>query len=144
VRIPDWQLPDNLVPALLLRPEGALIQATVIPRGCPMTMAGIVRIADAGAREIFLLAQNDADLLFGVRTGAEVLRLRPMRFRLRHVFGPASKCALVVDEILLQARYTRTSVFVRAAAREKIAEETMTPSVSQGWRLFLPAQTYID
>ncbi|HEX9220986.1 MAG TPA: hypothetical protein VF858_10920, partial [Gemmatimonadaceae bacterium] len=144
VRLPDRQLPDNEVRVLLLRPEGALIQATVIPRGCPRTTAGIVRIADAGAREILLLAQNDADLLFGVRTGAEALRLRPMRFRLRHVFGTASTCALVGDTIQLQGRYTLTSVFVRAAARGEIVEETMAPSVSQGWRLFLPLQTYID
>jgi len=144
VRIPDWELPDNGVRELLLRRQGALIQATVIPRGCPTTTAGIVRIADADTREIFLLAQDDADLLFGVRTGAEVLGLRPMRYRLRHVFGPGSNCALVGDTILLQARYTRTEVFVRAAARGRVAEERIAPSVSQGWRLFLPAQTYIE
>ena len=67
-----------------------------------------------------------------------------MRYRLRHVFGPGSTCALVADTILIQARYTRTAVFVRAAARGRIAEETIAPSVSQGWRLFLPMQTYID
>jgi hypothetical protein len=144
VRIPDWEIPDNGVRALLLRPQGSLIQATVIPRGCPMTTAGIVRITDGDLREIVLLAQDDADLLFGVRTGAEVLRLRPMRYRLRHVFGPGSTCALVSDTFLLQARYTRVAVFVRAAARGRIAEETIAPSVSQGWRLFLPMQTYID
>jgi hypothetical protein len=144
VRITDRELPDNEVRALLLRPQGSLIQATVIPRGCPMKTAGIVRIADADLREIVLLAQDDADLLFGVRTGAEVLRLRPTRYRLRHVFGPGSNCVLVGDTILIQGRYTRTAVFVRAAARGRIAEETIAPSVSQGWRLFLPMQTYID
>jgi hypothetical protein len=144
LRIPDRELPYTGVRALLLRPRGSLIQATVIPHGCPMTTAGIVRIADADLREIVLLAQDKADLLFGVRSGAEVLRLRPMRYRLRHVFGPGSTCALVADTILLQARYTRTAVFVRAAARGRIAEETIAPSVSQGWRLFLPMQTYID
>ncbi len=144
VRITDRELPDNEVRALLLRPQGSLIQATVIPRGCPMKTAGIVRIADADMREIVLLAQDNADLLVGVRSGAEVLRLRPMRYRLRHVFGPGSTCALVADTILIQARYTRTAVFVRAVARGRTAEETIAPSVSQGWRLFLPMQTYID
>ncbi len=67
-----------------------------------------------------------------------------MRYRLRHVFGPGSTCALVADTILIQARYTRTAVFVRAVARGRTAEETIAPSVSQGWRLFLPMQTYID
>jgi len=144
IGIPDSELPDNGVRDLLSRPQGALIQTTVVPRACPTTTAGIVRIADAEAREILLLAQSDADLLFGVRTGAETLRLRPMRYRLRHVFGPGSMCALTGDTILLQARYTREAVFVRAAARGGIAEETIVPSASQGWRLFMPMDTYID
>ena len=144
VRITDRELPDNEVRALLLRPQGSLIQATVIPRGCPMKTAGIVRIVDADLREIVLLAQDDADLLFGVRSGAELLRLRPIRYRLRHVFGPGSTCALVTDTILIEARYTRAAVFVRAAARGRIAEDTIAPNVSQGWRLFLPMQTYVD
>jgi len=144
VAIPDRELPDNGVRELLLLPQGSLIQATVIPRGCPMTTAGIVRIADADMREIALLAQDDADLVFGVRSGAEVLRLRPMRYRLRHVFGPGSNCVLVGDTILIQGRYTRTTVLVRAVARGRIAEDTIAPTVSQGWRLFLPMQTYID
>jgi hypothetical protein len=144
VRIPDWELPDNEVRELLLRPQGALIEATVVPRACPTTTAGIVRIADADAREILLLAQSDADLLFGVRTGAETLRLRPMRYRLRHVFGPGSMCTLTGDTILLQARYTRETAFVRAAVRGRVAAETVVPSASQGWRLFLPMETYID
>jgi VanZ like family len=144
VRIPDWELPDDRVRELLLRRQGSLIQATVIQRACPTTTAGIVRIADADMREIVLVAQDDADLLFGVRTGAEVLRLRPVRYRLHHVFGPGSTCALDGDTILLQARYTRTAVLVRAASRGRIGEETIAPSVSQGWRLFLPVQTYID
>lgn len=144
IRIPDRELPADGVRALLLRPQGSLIQATVIPRACPVKTAGIVRIADAGMREIVLLAQDDADLLFGVRTGAEVLRLRPVRYRLRHVFGPTSNCVVRGDTILIQARYTPRAVVVRAAARGRFAEETISPSVSQGWRLFLPLQTYID
>jgi VanZ like protein len=144
VRIPDSELPDDRVRELLLRRQGAVIQATVIPNGCPTETGGIVRIADANAREILVLAQNDADLLFGVRTGAEVLRLRPVRYRLHHVFGPESICALLGDTILLQARYTRTAVLLRAAARGRVDEDTIAPSVSRGWRLFLPVQTYVD
>jgi len=144
VVIPDSVFPADRVRRLLSRRQGALIQATVIPRGCPTTTAGIVRIADADLREILLLAQNDADLLFGVRTGAEMLRLRPMRYRLHHVFGPNSTCGYMGDTILLQARYARTGVFLRAAARGTVTEETIAPNVSQGWRLFLPAQTYIE
>jgi hypothetical protein len=144
IGIPDRELPDDGVRALLLRPQGSLIQATVIPRACPAKTAGIVRIADAGMREIVLLAQDDADLLFGVRTAAEVLRLRPVRYRLNQVFGPGSNCVVAGDTILIQARYTPKAVLMRTVARGRITEETIAPSLSQGWRLFLPVQTYID
>ena len=144
LRIPDSELSATRIRTLLSERQGALIQARVIPRECPTRMAGIVRIADAEAREILIVAQNDADLHFGVRSGAETLRLRPVRYRLHDVFGHGSTCAPVRDTILLQARYTRMGVALGAATRGKAMEETIAPSMSQGWRLFLPVQTYTE
>jgi hypothetical protein len=143
VAITDSELSATRVRPLLSARDGAPVQAAVIQHGCPRTRAGIVRIADAEAREILILAQSDADLDFGVRTGAETLRLRPVRYRLRDAFGQGSTCAVTGDTILLQARYARMEVFLRAAAGDKVIQERLRPSMTQSWRLLLPVQTYV-
>jgi hypothetical protein len=136
--IPNWELPDDRIRTLLLRPEGALVRVSVVPRGCASRLSGIVRIADARTREVLLLAQDRSDLVFGVRTGAHVLRLRPVRYRLRDAFsGGPGQCIERGDTINLQARYTSRAVLL-SARRTEIIES----SVAQGWRLFQPFQTF--
>lgn len=139
VIIPNWELADGRVRELLLRREGALVQATVIPDGCPDQLSGIVRIADAAALEVLLLAQDGVDLVFALRTGAQVLRLRPMHYRLRDAFGTGTECSAQSDTIQVQARYTPRSVFLHARREREIR-----PSVAQGWRLFLPVPMDVE
>ena len=59
------------------------IEAIVATADQPPEVAPIVRIADDEEHEIAILAQQRCDLVFGVRTGADVLRLRPLRFKSR-------------------------------------------------------------
>jgi hypothetical protein len=149
--ISDSELPDRQVRNLLSRRDGAMIHATVVPEACPTRTAGIVRIADQQRNEILFVGQRGADLIFGIRTGADALRLRPVYFRLRNVFG-ATTCLQRPDTIVLAARYTLRVVSVTAfrmaaAGSPQVALDgslilLATPSTSESWQLFLPIQTY--
>src|SRR5450759_4224060 len=86
VTVPDTRFPDShRVRELLLR--GAIVTTTIVPAKLTTDIAPIVRVADAREREIVLLAQNAENLVFGVRTGAAALRLRPPFFALPDAFS---------------------------------------------------------
>lgn len=144
ITITDWEVPDHAIGELLARPEGTTVRATLVPAACPTgTIAGILQIADAKQREIVLLGQAGADLVFRVRTGASVLRLRPMYYTLTDVFGD-TQCRVSGDPIRVEAAYSREKIVLRASDDQRPSLSTsISATVTDGWRLFTPGQTFV-
>jgi hypothetical protein len=144
ITITDWEVPARAVRELLARPEGTTVRATLVPAACPTgTIAGILQIADAEYREIVLLGQSGADLVFRVRTGASAFRLRPMYYALTGVFGDP-QCRVRGDSIQIEAAYSRANVVLHANDDRRPALSTsISATVMDGWRLFTPGQTFV-
>jgi len=144
VTVPDTRFPDShRVEELLLR--GAVVTTTVVPAGVTSQIAPIVRVADTREREIVLLAQNAGDLVFGVRTGAAALRLRPPFFALPDAFSAVSTSGngLTTDTLVLRARYTAREVWLNAR-RRTIYDRHIPIFASLGWTMLLPFQWFIE
>jgi hypothetical protein len=144
VTVSDTRLPDShRVRELLL--GGAIVTTTIVPARRTSGIAPIVRVADTREREIVLVAQADDNLLFGVRTGAAVLRLRPPAFALRGAFPAVSPSdsGLTNDTLRVSARYSAREVWLSAQGR--ISRESRIPiAASLGWTMFLPFQWFIE
>ena len=144
INMPATRFPDSQkLRQLLLR--RAIVRASVVPATPSSDVAPIVRIADARQREILLLAQNDDNLIFGVRTGAALLRLRPPYFALPDAFGnvPPGNSRLTTDTLSLSARYSAREVWMRAQGRVN-NEHRIPITASLGWTLLLPSQWLIE
>lgn len=142
--IPDWEMANPArLRALLTRPGGALVQATLLPTGCPSGLAPIIRVAASGDREILNLSQRGSDLVFGIRTGAELLRLQRVRFQLRGAFASACAAPYAGERLMVMARYAPREISLRAATSSATTASSIRPRLSESWRLFLPVQTYL-
>jgi VanZ family protein len=139
--IRDWGFVPPEVRDLLSRKEGTPVQTTVVPRSCPATTAGIVHLVDTDGRAILILAQHGPDLIYGMRTGAKRLRLRPVRYALAHVFGPKT-CEVRGDTIVIYAHGGRRLVSLHATNRSFDLSVAITPTTAESWRLIMPWQTY--
>jgi VanZ family protein len=145
----DVPMPDTLfqdshrVQELLLR--GAIVTTTVVPARLTSGIAPIVRIADAREREIVLLAQNAEDLVFGVRTGAAVLRLRAPLFALPDVLSamPPGDRELTTDTLTVSARYSTREVWIKAQTRTS-HDNRIPLTASLGWTMLMPFQWFLE
>jgi hypothetical protein len=125
---------------------GAPLTTTVVPSAATHDIAPIVRVADASEREIVLLAQNGEDLVFGVRTGAGVLRLRPPFFAVTDVFRGVSRgdSGLATDTVTLGARYSAREVAINTQSVGRSHERRIPITASLGWTMLMPFQWYIE
>lgn len=139
VVIPNSVLADShaIRRALL---NGAVVETTVVPAGPTQEIAPIVRVADADEREILVLAQHEANLLFGIRSGAAVLRLRRPLFVLPYVFPSqaAGKDNGAIDTLNLSGRYLPQGVTMKAQTRLATLQQRILITASLGWMLLLP------
>ena len=126
--------------------NGASVGAVVIPAAPTPRIAPIVRIADDKRREIVLLGQDHSDLVFGLRTGAAALRLRPPLFAMREVFPVRGDGATILmsDTLRLRARYATTGVEMRADSGGELRQRHLAVYPALGWILVLPAQWYVE
>jgi hypothetical protein len=129
---------------LLLR--GAVVTTTVVPAEPTPDIAPIVRIADTGEREIMIVAQSGNDLVFGIRTGAAVFRLRPPFFAVAHAL-PAMhgdrESASASDTLTVNARYSPREVWINTTART-VTDRRIPITASLGWTMLLPSQWFIE
>ena len=124
--------------------DGAPTRATVVPKSCSRGLSDIIHIADAHQREIMILAQRDADLVYGVRTSAQRLRLRALRYALPRVFGRVH-CQLNDDTIAVSAQILHREVILAATHRDGTRQVMqIEPDVAATWRLFAPWQPYVS
>lgn len=141
-------VPDALFPRsrpireLLLK--GAPVSATVNPGDFVAGVAPIVRVADVEESEIVLLARSGDELLFGVRTGAAMLLLRPPLFAVAHIFPDGlSEGGQAKGVLTVTARYSPRGVAVNTQADEAISDHSIPITASLGWTMLLPFQWYI-
>jgi hypothetical protein len=142
--VPDTQFNDGpRVRELLLR--GATVTTTIVPPGSARGIAPILRVADASQREIVLLAQNASGLIFGVRTGAATLRLRPPLFALKGVFPTElpGESGLSTDTITVSARYSARELWARTQWTTSY-DRRIPVTASLGWTMLMPFQWFIE
>jgi hypothetical protein len=140
ITIPNTALQNSQAVRQLLRADSAL-QTTVIPASATKSVAPIVRIADNRGREIAIIAQNGTDLVFGLRTGASLLKLRPTLFAATNVF-PARANG---DSAPLQLRATHSprAVMLDAESRTLARHFSIPFRGSLGWIFWLPSQWFL-
>jgi VanZ family protein len=144
VQIPNTRVADSRKVQWLLL-HGATVGTTVVPAEPTREIAPIIRVADAKKKEIVLLAQNGEHLIFGVHTGAAVLRLRPPLFALPEAFPTAvSSLALAADTLRLSGRYIARGVRMNAQNRSATHDRGIPLTASLGWTLWLPFQWFIE
>jgi hypothetical protein len=143
--IPDNRFEDSRRVRFLLS-RGATVGATVAGAGQTSGIAPIVRVADADQREIVLLAQDGEKLLFEVRTGAALLRLRAPLFALSGVFplGAGGGRLTPVDTLRLSGRYLANDIRMNADRGSARNESRISVSAALGWTLVLPFQWFIE
>jgi hypothetical protein len=144
VQVPNTAFADShSVRRLLL--GGATVAATVVPAEFTHDVAPIVRVADGTKREIVLLAQNRDDVVFGLHTGAGVLRLRPPLFGLPGAFSAGrSTQPLAADTLRLSGRYSSSGVRITAEGRSATHDRRIPINASLGWTLWLPFPWFIE
>ena len=103
--------------------------------------AEIAVISGPGLVRIAGVEQDGAAVVFGVRTGADRLRLRTYRYRLPEIFRSGDSR---LDTVVVEGRFTRRVVDVSATARGERRARQFVPRLSQGWILFTPMRVYVD
>jgi hypothetical protein len=126
--------------------RGNTVRAVVIPAGPTDLIAPIIRVADESQREIVILGQDHTDLVFGIRTGASTLRLRPARFGFRGVFpsGADHGAPVLADTLDLRARYRATNVEMQVDSRGKSRRVKVAIYPALGWIFLLPMQWQVE
>ncbi|HCU12751.1 MAG TPA: hypothetical protein DGB72_11565 [Gemmatimonadetes bacterium] len=152
VAIADTELNDiDGVRRRLIR--GGTVAATVVSAGPTNDIAPIVRVADDEQREIVLLAQDEQALLFGVRTRAAILRLRPPLFAMAGVFtdstsiknsGVSKRNDSATDPLNLSGSYDGREARLTVRTDSASSERRVSVSSSLGWTLALPFQWSIE
>jgi hypothetical protein len=128
---------------LLNTEEGAPVRAVAVPGGLVSGRAELVVVSSPQVGGVVSLEQDGEGLLFGIRTGAELLRLRPYEFRLRGVFRDVPSTG-ERDTAVLHGQFSRSRVVVGAMSAGGRLEQTFVPRLSQGWIPFMPVRTYVD
>lgn len=144
-----FEASDGLRDLLL---HGATFRSTIVLSEPISGVAPIVRVADAREREVVLLAQDSADLVFGVRTGASALRLRPPMFALRDVMPDIKPRdgAPIIETLEINARYTAREAWLHTQSSPTAAVSTtkhddhLPITASLGWTLLMPFQWLIE
>jgi hypothetical protein len=146
-RVGDLPIPDTIISdgrgvrRRLL--GGATSAVSVEPSGSAAGVAPVLRVVDLRGRELVLLAQQTSDLLFGVRTSAAALRLRPPQFALSRAFPPQR--IRMTDTLVLSGRYISSEVTMQALTgpATKRSRVVIPLTASLGWSLILPWQWYV-
>ena len=122
--------------------DGAPFTAIVAPAGAPEGRREIVVVA--GVRGgIGSFEQQNADLVWGARTGADVLRLRPFWFRMTDVFVlPADGSPH--DTLRIIARYGQEEAVLTVMSAGVHRQRHFAHRLSKGWVLVMPFDVELD
>lgn len=125
--------------------DGATSTVSVTPGETGAGVAPILRVVDIRGHEIVLVGQQDVDLLFGVRTLAANMRLRPPQFALSRVFRQG-RSKMPGDTLVLTGRYVPSQVTMGSLSSGVSGSDRIVIPItaSLGWTLVLPWQWYIE
>jgi hypothetical protein len=141
-RLTNGEQPDGArLRGQLLRSKGAVLEAIVVPTGIPPRFSPIVAVVDHEYREILMLARRGPDVVFSLRTGADVMKLQPRQYLLAHAFPPRGSGA---DTLVIEGIYSRREVRLRAVTPDTILETSNVPALADAWRLIVPLPTYSE
>jgi hypothetical protein len=144
VPITNTALADSRAVELLLV-ANATVTASIVPGKPTPKIAPIARVVDARQREILLLAQDGDHLIFGVRTGAAILRARRPFFAVANVFPRRYRSdSSVYNALTLTARYAANGVSIRDQTGSTNSRVIIPINTSLGWTLWLPFQWTIE
>jgi VanZ family protein len=130
VRIPDVRLQNSAALDTALQ-QGDAISLTVLPHGITSWQSPVMRVADESATEILAVSAQRDRALFGIRTGADELRLRPYVVSLPNAFG-------VGVPVSIEARWLQGIATVQAHRGSDVQRGTVRFGPQTGWRLFMP------
>jgi VanZ family protein len=132
--------------AALTSDEGTRAEVTVVARTVTAWQLPIVRIVDRQEREILLIASNETELVFGVRTRAARLRLRPALYRLRDVFSREFTFTGVEegDTTFARVAHSADRVTLDAVTGRNVRAAIVRLSPAGSWRFIFPTQVYAD
>lgn len=143
LRVVRGGLPNaSAIRSLLASREGAVLRVAATDGGIVSGKAELAVVSGPGMIAVASVEQDGESLVFGVRTGAERLRLRPYEFRLDSVFGEAQGPR--GDILVAAARFTPGRVVMSATRGAVVRTREFVPRLSLGWIPFVPASTYID
>jgi hypothetical protein len=131
------------VKELLARREGVRSDVVVQPGGSVDGRAELVVISGPEMVGVLSFEQDGGSFIFGQRTGAKLLRLRPFEYRLSGVFD-GSPPGSNPDTLRVHAQYGPGEVVVGSASRGRQRESRFVPRQSQGWMLLSPVTLYVD
>lgn len=144
--IPDERMASGSNVRALLA-TGATVSAVVVPGPATSRLAPIIRIADRHRDEVLILGQDARAIVFGVRTGAAVLRLRPPLFALPDALPGSAPTDTVGSNaqstVRLDARYGSTVHLAAEQSGIRVARDIQAVA-GLGWTLVLPEQWYIE
>jgi hypothetical protein len=136
--IRSWQLPDPArVRTALAAAEGRPIQLTLAGGRPQHGLSEVMRVTGASGYDLTSFEQEGSALLFTVRSGANVLRLRPYLVRLDDVFLDAR------DTVKAEGVWARTMVTLTTNVGPVVRRQVHVPRLSDGWRLIMPVRTSI-
>jgi hypothetical protein len=150
-RVLDWRigaetvtpgrLPNAAEVSALLARRDAVIAVATIPAAIPKRWAEIVRISGPRQESVLGLEQDGRSVVFRMRTGADVLRLRPFAFRVANVFPGTPGGG---DTVHVFARFGATEVTLGGRGPGVDRSHRFRLRTSDGWRILMPFQTVID
>ena len=144
VTVPPTRFEDSRGVRELLE-GGATTAVMIVTGGKTRAVAPIVRIADDHQREIMIFAQKDDMLVYGLRGGAAVLRLRPPFFAMRGVFDSAGTSGTVrSDSLTASGRYTPHEVGLDAKGAKETLKRRIPIVASLGWTMVSPVRWYLE
>lgn len=124
-------------------PDGLSVDVLTQPRDTVDRMSSIVRLVDDRQYELLVLSADGPDIAFRARSGARVLRLRSLVFRLPRGLAAHRDSAGPIP-VRLHARHAAATVQMSAhsARNSQALELRLTPGM--GWRVLLPVSLSVS
>lgn len=136
---------ERIRKALVTR-QGATAEARVVPGPPVPVFTTIFRVADRKEREIVALSAEGTTVMYGVRSGAAVLLLRPVLFAARDALRPAHAEGLqsAGDSMHLGARWAADAVTIEHGNAGNGAQKRLRITSAAGWRLVAPFRVLVE
>lgn len=148
--IGDSSIPDGLLAEATRRRvaeqlgKGMPVRLYAEVHAAPMQLTSLVRVVALNSEEVLSLADDGSRFVFGLRTHASHLRLRPLYFRTMHRSLRRVRAEPCCDSLFLQASVTPARAILSSGSPNRYYPDTVNVSVSAGWRLLAPWPVVVE